>query len=250
MKLSKFTLFMFMFCLSATAFGQKATEKPYQKWSKDEARKMANEKPYADQFQSAGGGGAVQFDTRLSGTDRGSSARNLQLPPVFVRLHSALPVRQAVVRLQAIDAGYDKMNDEDKKKFDESTAKFLDCAICKNYYVITMMKSKNSQMGAVDDGLFQTMTLVDFKGKMHLVNDKGEKRELEQFTPAKGAGDQSVFYFKRLDEKGAPFLTPESTDFKVVFDSELRQKGQYAGLLPPAFEFKVAKIIVDGQVAF
>lgn len=250
MKLTKFTLFVFMLCLSATAFGQKPLDKPYQKWSKEEARKVADEKPFADQYQSAGGSGAVQFDTRLSGSDRGSAARNLQLPPVFIRLHSALPVRQGIVRLQAIGAGYDKMNEEDKKKFDESTAKFLECTICKNYYVITMMKSKNSQMGAVDDGLFQTMKLEDFKGKMYMVNDKGERRELEQFSAAKGAGEQSVFFFKRLDDKGNPFLTPENTDFKVVFDSELRQKGQYAGLLPPAFEFKVAKITVDGKVEF
>jgi hypothetical protein len=250
MKLTKFTLFVFMFCLSTTAFGQKGLEKPYHQWTREEARKIANEKPFADQYQAAGGGGAVQFDTRLSGTDRGSSARNLQLAPVFIRLHSSLPVRQAVVRLQAIEAGYDKMGDEDKKKFDESTAKFLDCPICKNYYVITMMKSKNSQMGAVDDGLFQSMKMEDFKGRMHLINDKGERRELEQFTPAKGAGDSSVFFFKRLDDKGNPFVTAENTLFKVVFDSELRQTGQYAGLLPPAFEFKVAKITVDGKVAF
>jgi hypothetical protein len=238
-----------MFCLSTTAFGQKALEKPYQKWTKEEAGKIANEKPFADQFQAAQGS-PVQFDTRLSGSDRGSAARNLQLAPIFIRLHSALPVRQAIVRQQAIAAGYDKMNEDDKKKFDESTTKFLDCAICKNYYVVTMMKSKNSQMGAVDDGLFQNMKLEDLKGKVYLVNDKGEKRELEQFTAAKASGDSSVFFFKRLDDKGNPFVTAENTGFKFVFDNDLRQMSQYGSLLPPMFEFKVAKILIDGKVAF
>jgi hypothetical protein len=249
MKLSKFILFVSIFCLSATVFGQKTLEKPYQKWSKEEALKMVTEKPFADQYQSASEDSA-QSDTRLSGSDRGSSARNLQQPPVYIRLHSALPVREGIARLEAIAAGYDKMDEAGKKKLDDATAKFLDCAICKNYYVVTMLKAKNSQMGAVDDGLFQTMTLQDFKGKVYLVNDKGERRELEQFTPAKGAGDTAVFFFKRLDEKGNPFLTAENTGFKFVFDNELRQKGEYKGLLPPMFEFKVSKMIIDGKVAF
>lgn len=257
MKLTKLVLFLCITCLSATAFGQKFLEKPYQKWSQEEALKIISEKPFADQFTGGQNETAKeqqqreQADTRLGGSDRGSSAVSLGKPPVYIRLHSSLPVRQALVRLRQIAAGYDKMNGDDQKKFDATTATLLSCAICTDYYVITMIKAKDKSMGAVDTGLFQTMKLEDFKGKVWLVNDKGEKRELEQFTPSKGSGDTSIFFFKRADEKGNVLISPETKDFKFVFDRTLLDRNNpYSELLPPSFEFKVGKILVDGKVEF
>ena len=101
------------------------------------------------------------------------------------------------------------MLDEQRANFDESTKKFLACAICQNYYVVTLTKFKDVSMSSVDDGIFQNLKYEDLKGKIWLVNDLNEKRELAQFTPPKGSGDSAVFFFKRTDDKGAPLLTVE-----------------------------------------
>jgi hypothetical protein len=259
MRFTKFLLFVCIMSLSGTAFGQKMLEKPFQKWSQDEATKITSSLPFADQYQSTAGLDAIagadgargRADTFLGGNQRGSSSRSLAAPVVYIRLHSALPVRQGVVRLRQIAGGYDKLGEDDKKKFDAANSVMLNCPICKDYYVVTMLKAMNSSMGTVDDGLFQLMKLEDFKGKVWLINDKGEKRELEQFTAARAAGDASVFYFKRLDDKGNPFLTPENKDFKFVFHNDLRNfSNAYSALIPTSFEFKVSKIIIDGKVEF
>lgn len=258
MKLNKLLLFACVFCLSVAAFSQKILEKPYQTWSKEEAMKVISNPPWSDQYQSSRGLAAVsqeqqsreQADTRLGGSERGSSSRNLAPPPVVIRLHSALPVRQAIVRLQQLQAGYDKMNAEQRAKFDESVKKFLDCATCQNYYIVTLTKFKDNSPGAVDDGIFQTLKPEDLKGKVWLVNDKNERRELAQFIPPKGAGESAIFYFKRTDEKGNPLLTPENKQLKFLFANELLDNNAYSGLIPRSFDFKVSKLVINDKVEF
>jgi hypothetical protein len=260
MKIKNLALVALFFCFAYPVFSQKFIEKPYTSWSKDDALKVLSDSPWSYQYQSTAGLAAVgrqqtardQADNRLGGSERGSSSRNLTTAPVVIRLHSGLPVRQAIVRLQQIQDGYDKMNDEQRAKFDESAKGFLYCALCQNYYIVTITKFKDTSAGfGIDDGIFQTMTLNDIKGKVWLVNDKGEKREVEQFTPPKGGGDSAVFFFKKTDEKGAPFLTPENKDFKFVFSNEFLDRGNaYAPYVPRNFEFKVSKLIADNKVQF
>lgn len=258
MKLTKFILVVFISCLSATAFGQKLPDKPYTKWSEDEAMKVISNKPFADQYVSENSSNVLgqidnlrgQSDNRIGGQERGSQARNRTAPPVVIRLHSSTPVRQAMVRLRQLQGGYDKMSGDDQKKFDASQATLLNCAICKDYYVVTMIKFKDSSPGAVNLGLFQNMKLEEFKGKVWLQNDKGERREVEQFTASKGGGDMSIFFFKRLDDKGNPLLSPESKMLKVVFDNYLRTNSADGWMIPSTFEFQVSKITIDGKVEF
>ena len=105
---------------------------------------------------------------------------------------------------------------------------------------------------AVDDGIFQTMTLDNFKGKVWLVNDKSERLEIFQFTPPKGAGEPAVFFFKRNRDDGTPFFTPADKEIKFLFSNELRapNSNAYYYLIPASFTFKVAKMVMDGTVAF
>jgi len=258
MKLIKLMLFVCILSVTALAQNnQKTLEKPFDKWSKEEAMKLISSKPFAEEFQSPiGSAGATQtqqmreqIDTNISGNNRGRGAVISAPAPIVVRLHSGLPVRQAMVRLRQIQAGYDKMKDEDRKKFDETQKVLLDCPICKDYYVVTVTKFKDKSE-AVDDGIFQTMKLEDFKGKVWLINEKDEKRELEQFTPPKMAGDSAVFYFKRMDDNSNLLLTTENKELKFVFSNELLRNNAYSYLLQRVFEFKVSKIIIDNRVEF
>lgn len=262
MKLNKLILFACLCLLSIAASAQnteKTLQKPFQKWSEDEAMKIISSLPWSNQYQSTTGLAAAgqiaqareQSDTLLGGRERGRSARYIQPPPVVIRLFSALPVRQAMARVQQIKNGYDKMNDEQRNKFDQSLKSFLDCAICQNYYVVTLTKLKDSS-GSVDDGVFQTLKYEDLKGKIWLVNDKNERRELVQFTPPKGAGDSAVFFFKRADDKGNALLTTDSKDVKFLFANELLtgSNNAYGELIPSSFDFKVSKLIINNKVEF
>ena len=255
MKFKKNLLLFFVLIssLTITASAQKTWEKPPQKWGKDETIKLLSSSPWAKMYQSTT---VSQKDIQAQAADRGgnnarSIPRNFGQFPVVLRLHSALPIRQALVRIRQIEAGYDKMNEKQRAEFDKTTEGFLSCPICKDYYVLTLTKFVDTTAQYVDEGVFQKMGLEQLKGNVWLVNEKGERRELVQFNPPKNPADAAVFYFARTDDKGVPFLTPESKSFELQFNNAfMNSRNPYAALLPLSFDFSVSKLIVDGNLLF
>jgi len=258
MKFTHICVLVFALVTTLPVFGQKYLQKSYKEWTKDEAMKVISDYPWANQYQSERGLDAnaklrqarEQSDTRLTGLERGNEGAQGIPVPIVVRLFSAMPIRQAMVRLQQIDAGYDKMNSDDKAKFDSGKAGFLECKICKDYYVVTLTKFKDSSTN-VTNGLFQTLKAADLKGKVWLENDKGERREFTEFTPPKNETDQAIFFFKRTDDAGQPFFTANDKMIKMMFSNELRENSnEYSLLIPRLFEFKVPKMVAEGQLLF
>ncbi|HVQ39311.1 MAG TPA: hypothetical protein VMS31_17360 [Pyrinomonadaceae bacterium] len=254
-------LAFFLCSLTLSVLAQKP-DKPFQKWSKDESIKLLGHSPWAQTYQSQEGIAAASRDQagreqadfgrqRSTAPGTAGSARTSTPIPVVVRLHSALPVRQALVRLRQLSANYDKMSENERGDFDKSTEGFLKCSICQSHYVVTLTRFVDSSGQTIEEGVFQRMTLDQLKGNVWLLNDKGEKRELVQFNPPKGVTDMAVLYFARQDEKGKPFLTPESKKFELGFNSAFLGTGNpYGAWLPIRFEFGVSKLLVDNQLTF
>src|SRR5215212_11596324 len=111
-----------LYFLTGSVSAQKTLEKPLEKWSKEDALKIVTNSPWAQTYQSPESSSAAaaqqirreQRDSVNSGGGNlaGSSGRSLGNPPVVIRLHSALPIRQAIIRGRQIAAGYDKMDDK------------------------------------------------------------------------------------------------------------------------------------------
>jgi hypothetical protein len=128
----------------------------------------------------------------------------------------------------------------------------LDCAICKDYYVVTITKYTDaSGEGTIADGIFQSLTLDDVKDHITLSNDKGESRKLVQFNPPKSGGDSAVFFFKRTDDAGKPLIDESTKNLEFAFTNTFMQwDKRNMGLYPRKFEFAVSKMLVDGKVSF
>jgi len=207
-------LFICLYCLIGAVLAQKYVEKPFQKWNKDEAIKVLTSSPWAQTYQSTEGssraaqvqvGREQHQNANSGGSNPRSVARDFGPPPVVVRLHSALPVRQALIRMQQLSAGYDKMDEKQKTEFDASAKDFLNCKICQSYYVVTLTQAPDSSGQTVEEGIFQRMSLKDLKGNVYLLNEKGDQRELAQFTPPKGRGDSAVFSLPVMTIKALHF---------------------------------------------
>lgn len=252
--------FLFVAIAASAAFAQKVPDKPYTEWNKDVAMKLVNDSPWAKTYSSTEGKAAAEQSNisreqrqtaNSGGGNPGSVARSGGNPPIVIRLHSAPVIRQATVRLQQLNVKYDKMSDAEKTAFDANRKVFLECAICKDYYVVTITKFADATGESVSDGIFSGLKLEDVKGNIALVNDKGERREVAQFTPSKGGSDASVFFFKRLDDNGHPLLTPETKELQFVFSNTfIDMNKRDAGLYPRRFEFSVPKMVVNGEVMF
>lgn len=242
--------------LAYTGESQKP-DKQYAQWNRDTAVKIVSASPWAKVFtskenleSSVSRNIATRYDTVNRESNRTYLASVIGNPPIVVRLHSALIVRQAAVRLRQLAIKYDQLSNAEKAAFDTGTEEFLKCSICANNYVVTIAKFARAT-DMVNDGIFSSVTLEDVKGQVWLVNDAGEKRDLVQFTPSKGGDDPAVFVFNRFDTNGKPLLAPGSKEFDMVFNGSFVYRNKRdAGLYPRRFEFDVQKMIVDGKVVF
>jgi hypothetical protein len=203
--------------------------KPFQQWTQKEAQKVLTDSPWARTVASSGP--MVNF---------GSYGENTPTPDkVYVaRLRSALPVRQAILRLRQLREKYDSMSDKDKAKFDEKNKPLVECPACADNYVVSLIPPR-----AADT---RSPTLEKMKLFVQLMDDRGQRRELVHFVPTKATGEEVVFFFPKLDDKGQPLLTPSSK--RLVFTIDTASIGMDAVI--QRFEFDVSKMMLDGKLVF
>ena len=132
-------------------------KKPFPQWSKSEAEAVLNDSPWAKQQELR-----IKFDKETqkaagsySGVSSAAAAQSQtevtsQMPVDFIftlRLRSALPVRQALVRLKALETNVEKMTDQQRAAFDTQMKGLLECPACAANYVVTLEFEIEKQPG-------------------------------------------------------------------------------------------------------
>ena len=251
--------FLLLLLLSVALNAQNSAENIDPQISKSKALSIVNESAWAKTYQSTSERSKAEAkyisremkETATGGSNEQRLPRDFGPPPVTIRLFSSKTLRRAIVRLQKIDAGYDRMSSEQKARFDADRESFLECAVCTDLYIVTITKSSFSNGDFTDEGVLQSMTFADLKGSVRLAGENGEARELVQFTPPNGGSDAALLFFRRYDENGNKLITPRSRNFRIEFEpSFLDSRNRYAALLPRSIEFRVKDLVVNGQVDF
>jgi hypothetical protein len=223
-------------CLTSPAYSQKAWEKkPYQQWSNNEAMKILTDSPWAQTSDLIRD--LDQFSTRPGTRD---------LPPSFaatiVRLRSALPVRQAFVRLKQLSIKYDKLKDADKASYDAEFKEFLECPPCAKYYIVTIeIGLLNAPLSRLDPKKYSLTTL---QSSAFLANDKGEWREC---VHTRQENREILFFFPRLDGQGNKLITSDNKEFYFTLSGKV-----VGGKLEASggFVFEVPKLTLNGDIIF
>lgn len=228
------------------------TGKPFEQWSKDEVNKILTDSLWAKtqamriqrRSQVRSIAGQNESET-MSGKGELTSAEDPLDYRFTLRLHSALPVRQALVRREQLNWNYDERSASARKAFDEQARQMvLDCPICADHYVVSVgFSSTNSSGNDMIYKWFSAATLPSIRGYIYLANERGERRDLIEFIPPKAPGDDVYFIFPRLDEKGHPLFT--ATDKKLLF----RMSDNNAKSITN-FTLDISKLVVDGKVTF
>src|SRR5437773_4186422 len=218
-----------VFGLLSIAFAQQErVRKPYTQWSKSDAEAVLNDSPWAVHQELR-----IRFDKETqtaagaySGVSSAAAAQSRtevtsQIPVDFiftVRLRSALLVREALVRLKQLQTDLSKMSDKDRAAFDTQTRGLLECPACANNYVLTLSsKSTNSPGADAVYTLFKGAPLADLQRYVYIANETGQRRKLVYFVPPKAPGEEAVFFFPRLDERGIPLLTADNRQLLINF---------------------------------
>jgi hypothetical protein len=229
-------------------------KKPFKEWSKSEAESVLNGSPWAmkqelrlkfekesqkaaGSYSGVSGATAAQAQTEV----------NSQMPVDFVftlRLRSALPIRQALVRLKNLETDIERMNQQQLSAFDKQTKGLLECPACTDNYVVTLSSKSTNNPGAdAVYNVFKGGRLADLQRYVFIANERGERRQLIHFVAPRVPGDEATFFFPRLDDKGAPLLTPENKQLLVnLTDNQPTSVGN--------FQFDVSNLILNGKVEF
>jgi len=232
-------------------------DKSFLQWSKQDAERILNGSPwaithevrirYAGQARPAAGNPNPTSGSSNLGDQNTISSAGAEAPVDFLftlRLRSALPVRQALVRLKQIEAKYGKLNDKERAAFDVQNKGLLECPACTLNYVLSL-SSKSTQNPGADAvfSLYKGGRLDDLQRYVYLVNDRGERRQLIHFVAPKVPGDEAIFFFPRFNDENLPLLRPgiKGLTFNLT-DNEVN--------VVTNFKIDVTKLVVDGEIQF
>ena len=235
-----------------TVFAQWET-KPSTLWTKADAEAVLDNSPWVAHQELR-----LKFDKErqvaagsYSGVSASAAAQSQtevtsQVPVdfiFFVRLRSALPMRQALSRLKQLQADT-KMSAKERGTFDAQVKGLLECPACANNYIVTLSsKSTNSPGADAVYTAFKGAQVSDLQRFVYIANETGESRPLIHFVPPKVPGDEAIFFFSRLDDRGKPLLTNDNRELLIKFSNN--QVGAIGN-----FKFDLAKLVMNGKIEF
>jgi hypothetical protein len=137
-----------------------------------------------------------------------------------------------------------KLKEKDRAAHETRIKGTLACPACADNYVVSLSsRSEESQGSDPVYAAFAGARIDDIKRFIYLANDRGDRRELVHFVPPRSPGEEAVFFFPRLDERGEPLLTPASR--KLIFNVTKVEVSTVAN-----FQIDVADITNNGEVVF
>ncbi len=218
--------------------------KPYNRWSKDECRKMLEDSPWAATQTSQILG---PYDSRNAGV--GINIDLGQSVSYHVRFLTAKPVRMAIARQALID-GTDKANEA-------SLAKFVDNTDVEDIVVAVAVKA-DYRFPQFRNLLIELRT-PDLINNTYLETDKGSIQYLKRYDPPGDDGIGAKFTFARRLPDGRPLVT--SKERKIRFETGLSLDQRQSVRNPPSdfyggpdnsnrisIQFDLRKMVFNGRL--
>lgn len=277
-------LSFFLLSFASPAHAQFWTKKSYLHWSASECRQILTNSPWAQSRSfsrsyipngmepSQVAVPATAYAGTLASNWAGPGPSLVGPPPpgrqqlaevtFTAQFYSAMPVREAEVRLQQIQMHYDRMTPAQKKAFDESAARFLEFSYPK-YAVVRVLYSTNVE--AYKPAIYaywQKQTTAKLRTMGYLsVNGQAILPVRYQLAPPQ---DRAFFLYFPREVRNKPILNPahkslvlqvtnSTLKFTKTFAKESLSQGisslfRNAGNLE--FTFNVRKMVLHGKVAY
>jgi hypothetical protein len=187
-----------LFCAALPARAQFWEKKDYTQWNESECKKMLEDSPWSKRFT------ITDLRNEPVGESTYGTGRESNVRVEFVaQLRSALPVRQAVIRLAQIKSKYDKMTLEQKQQFDERAEEFLSRAFDDRIIIRVEMRSNvqiyERQLVRMWSGIRPDAVPVG----VFLIGPNKERVGPVRFVPPSGGATAMEFTFPRYTSEGA-----------------------------------------------
>lgn len=244
MKLTATQIVVLLLCLSTAVLVQGKdfwVQKDYREWSEKECRKLLQNSPWTRLYTIAD---HVIEPLETERTDRG---REMD-PRVFyqVQFRSALPIRQAEVRMAQIQMNYEQLPPESQTSFDQQAEQYVNAPFPES---VTVHVSFGSNVPIYDRELlqyWQKMSLDQVKNLAYLIGADRVRVQPVGFELGP-AGRQEFFLTFPRQYEDEPLVGPKDKRISLEFEhpaiGELGARRVYV-------EFPVKKMVIDGIVVY
>jgi hypothetical protein len=219
----------------AAAQGKEFWEKKdFKQWSEKECRNLLQKSPWAQTRTLS------QVVIESIGAQTPSTTPGREANPRIeyqVQFRSALPIRQAFVRLSQITQKYDQLSPEQKQAFDQNAEQFLARTFPD---VVIVVVGFNANVPSDELDLirhWQTHTTETLKNSVFLIGAGGKRIPLLRYVPP-SSGREFQFVFPR-EYEGRAAAGPGDKSLMVEFQSPAFRNWREERIL---VEFKVEKM--------
>ena len=262
---SRLALLALALPLVTTALGQGSEfwqRKDYRQWSQAECQKLLESSPWvkthtlaqvvieslqSPQSPAPAGVPAVPDPTVGPVTSATADRSREQRPEIkyTVQFRSALPVRQAMVRLMQIAQKYDQMQPAQKQAIDQNAEEFLAKSFPDTVVVFVSFTSNVREYQLDLSRYWQSQTTDTLKNSAFLIGSNGERIPPISYVWA-GNGKDFQLVFPRA-YKDQPAAVPGDKAIQLEFvHPRIRQQRESRVLL----EFKLEKMMMQGKLVF
>jgi hypothetical protein len=210
-------------------------EEPFDKWSREQVMRMLSDSPWAQ---------SETFTGTVDAKDAGLRGEKELYWRFTIRFFSALPVREAYVRMARLMNNYDQMSAEQRQELDKRFQRALSLDVTDRVIVSIDYDSNNPDAMREYRQMFEQLTADRLKQSVYLITRRLGRVELREYFPPSADGTGAKFVFPRT-VNGQPVFMPE--DKEIRFDFELpRPTSNFHISLP----FKSAKMAYQGQLSY
>lgn len=224
--------------LACTALAQSKDfweKKDYREWTDKECRKLLDDSPWTDRYIIT----QIFFDRVVTDTTDRERQQNPKIE-YKAQIRSALPIRQAIVRLSQINAKYDQLTEEQRKAFDQSAEKFL-AGRNPDSIVMHVNYSATAQLDDRDlTRYWHSQNFDSLKNSTFLIATKGGRIQLSAFRQGAGEAHEFELVFAR-QHNGQPVIAPGDKTLALEF-SHPPIRGPVARIL---IEFKIERMLIQ-----
>ena len=153
--------------------------KPYTQWSQSDAARMLTDSPWARTTTLTAG--TIARGSR-GGPQTINDSQQEPLVRYSVSIRSAMPVRQANVRMAALSGKYDKMDAAARQQFDDKWNRYLATQFPDNIVIAINYESNDPERDRQLLRYFQAQTLDTMKPSTWLILPDGKKLEATAFA--------------------------------------------------------------------
>lgn len=226
------TVFAVVFGYSISR-GEDFWTKPFEKWNRNQVMKLLEDSPWAQ----------TQTNTLVLGSrDAGLHGERELFYKFTVRFFSALPVREAFVRMYQLMNNYDELDPQRRQEFDSRFKRALDLDVHDRVIVAVEMASNDPEANRNLKQALDTSRTQEMKQNCFLISQHLGRVELLEYYPPSPDGTGAKFIFPRLVE-GKPVVDPGDKEVRFEFYVPAVDQKLFVN-------FKIPKMSYQGQLTY